>query len=143
MALTREQVLDTLNTRPDSANHRLAELLLEGEWWDKTELAERADANINAVPRMVRELRNAGAKVRSRENPRTKRISYFVSLGGEPTIKEVKVADTQTPEENSGPNRIRFSGGQMWAQVTIPGIGPRWGRLTEDGDLVDLQVEEP
>lgn len=139
MALTREQVLDTLNTRPDSANHRLAELLLEGEWWDKAELAERAGAHVNQVPRMVRELRNAGAHVRSRTNARTKRIAYYVRIDDR-TISEVPVA---TPDTNdTGPQEIKWVNGEMWARVVLPGFGPRWGRL-EGERLVDLQAEEP
>lgn len=125
--------------RTGSNNARLAELLLSGEEYDKRDLAEAAGAAVTAVPYVVKQLRLAGVDVKRRTSPRTGRSTYYVPVGGngERVTKDAEVPDS------TGPVRIRFVRGHMWSQVSIPGIGLRWGRVTAEGDLVDLQEDEP
>ena len=136
--------------RQDSANRRIAERLLAGGWQDKTEVAEWVGAHVNAVPGVVRQLRLAGVNVRSRGSPTTGRVSYHVRVGGHDlvTTAEVPVMEeggesTSSDPGTSGPQRIRFVRGNMWGLVSIPGLGDLWGRITDSGDLVDLQEEPP
>jgi hypothetical protein len=134
------------NFRPDSANRKLAERLLDGDWHDKTDLAAEVGANLNAVPYVVQQLRLLGLTVSRRVNPATRRVSYHVGVVRDRHVQEAEVpvpANTNESDEPAGPARIRIVGEDVWVWVHIPGLGDFWGRSTETGDIVDLRTNPP